>query len=298
MSTQATRIETIASFINGVAYKVISAMDATQAVRDANSASLKAANEGEFSSRNGLLVECATASVDGEWTEDEIKSAASKVIAACNAEGKVKKSLQNITSEIKGAMHPNARAYVANLIKLADTAFSEEEEAAKAEKGTPTPLKLAFARRYLLAQKLIAEAKNECRVYTTTREVLGFAAHHDPRFDPKALKKRLERITSDLSGFHGDCALDVVANAVASFADVTENVIQRAIKSKPSKPNLTFVHPNMVQPVAPAAPPAAPTLTLPKAPVNTGAPKPPAKQAQVKGADNTMGALNKLMDAA
>jgi hypothetical protein len=295
--TQAnTRIEKIASFINGVAYKVIAATENTKTVRDAARATVKAANDSEFSTRDSLLVECATASVQGDWTEAEINSAATKVIAGCNADGKVKKTLQNVTSELKAAMHPNARAYVGKLLELATSAFTEEEENAKADKDLPTPLKLAFARRYMLFMELIREAKNECRVYTTRDEVLAFAAFNDPRFDAKLLHKRLTRTVDELKAFYNDCPVDAVANVQAEITSVTEAVISAAIKSKPSKPTLAFVHPARAPSPAPADPaitsPA--TLTLPKAPVNVGAPKPPAKaKPMVKG--DSMSVLNGLV---
>jgi hypothetical protein len=295
-----TRIEKIASFINGVAYKTISAMDNTKAVRDAAKAANKAANDSEFSTRDSLLVECATASVQGDWTEAEINSAATKVIAACNADGKVKKTLQNVTSEMKAAMHPNARAYVGHLLDLATSTFTEEEENAKADKDLPTPLKLAFARRYMLFMELIREAKNECRIYTTRDEVLAFAASEDPRFNAKTLHKRLTRVVDELKAFYNDCPVDAVANVQAEITNVTEAVISAAIKSKPSKPTLAFVHPNVAPkpaeaPSAPVVPSTTPTLTLPKAPVNVGAPRPPARRntPMVKG-DN-MSVLNGLV---
>jgi hypothetical protein len=287
-----TRIENIASFINGVAYKAISAMDNTKTIRDAAKASVKAANDSEFSTRDSLLVECATASVQGDWTEAEINSAATKVLAACNADGKVKKTLQNVTSELKAAMHPNARAYVGHLLELATSAFTEEEENAKADKDLPTPLKLAFARRYMLFMELIREAKNECRVYTTRDELLAFAAFNDPRFDAKALHKRLTRTVDELKAFYNDCPVDAVANVQAEITNVTEAMISAAIKSKPSKPTLAFVHPARM-PAAPATT-LTPTLTLPKAPTNVGAPKPPAKAKPTVKGDN-MSVLNQLV---
>jgi len=294
--TQANaRIEKIASFINGVAYKAMGAMENTKTVRDTAKAAVKAANDSEFSTRDSLLVECAKASVQGDWTEAEINSAAAKVLASCNAEGKVKKTLQNVTSELKAAMHPNARAYVSNLLELATTAFTEEEEEnAKADKDLPTPLKLAFSRRYTLFLELIREAKNELRVYTTRQELLAFAAFNDPRFDAKLLHKRLTRVVDDLKAFYNDCPVDAVANVQAEITSVTEAMISAAIKSKPSKPVLAFVHPNAAPKTIEAPAPAAPTLTLPKAPVNAGTPRPPAKpKAQVVG--DSMSVLNKLV---
>jgi len=293
--TQANaRIEKITSFITGVAYKAMGAMENTKTVRDAAKAAVKAANDSEFSTRDSLLVECATASVQGDWTEAEINSAATKVLASCNAEGKVKKTLQNVTSELKAAMHPNARAYVSNLLELATTAFTEEEENAKADKDLPTPLKLAFSRRYTLFMELIREAKNELRVYTTRNELLAFAAFNDPRFDAKLLHKRLTRVVDDLKAFYNDCPVDAVANVQAEITSVTEAMISAAIKSKPSKPVLAFVHPNAAPKTINAPTPAAPTLTLPKAPAITGSPRPPARQRPtIKG--DSMSVLNQLV---
>ena len=294
------RASQITSILSGIASKVMAAGDNVTATKVANKAALAVADKNEITTRDALFAEIAAASHNGVWTEVEISQAATAVVSGFNGEDKVKKTFQNIVSELKAAMHPNVRAYIGGdngLIALRDAAYADEAERKAQDKTYPEPIAKAWARKIQLLTALINEGKNHCRIYTKVSEVVDFAHHMDPAYDADKMVKVFNKAQQALRDFYANCEVPQVASAISEIANVTDSLVAQHIKARPEKPALSFTHPNLTlaAPAAPVEAPKAPTLTLPKAPApNAKNPAPPAKKTQVSS--NTLSALDTLMD--
>jgi hypothetical protein len=289
------RASQITSILSGIASKVMAAGDNVTATKAANKAALAVADKNEITTRDALFAEIASASHNGEWTEIEISQAASAVVSGFNGDDKVKKTFQNIVSELKAAMHPNVREYVGELVKLRDAAYADEAERKAQDKAYSEPVATAYPRKINLLTALINEGKNHCRIYTRVSEVVDFARHMDPAYDADKMVKVFNKAQQALRDFYADCQVPQVASAISEIANVTDSLVAQHIKARPEKPTLSFQHPALNKVTDAPKAPVTPTLTLPKAPApNVRNPAPPAKKVQVSS--NTLSALDTLME--
>jgi hypothetical protein len=217
---------------------------------------LRATEDSERTVRESVMVRLAKLSIKNNWTEghidDGIKLALEAFKARSNA-NLLPSSLTQFKGELRRAMHPSARAHIADAITTANAFWGEEVNNAKtvreANKHLPEgtkavapkePLKQTFQRRY----HLIAGDKGLLQAHIDGLQSAGLT--DDPvalanyrirttREDPDEAAKVIARLVKQITVIHDEFP---AAELEAIIAFVKKSDVAKALTRAKAKKNL------------------------------------------------------------
>ena len=203
--------------------------DAKSATADA-----KALQDGvdatHVNAREGVMQKLAKLSLAGSWTNAEIKLAASA--AAKGNALKADKAIETFVGEAKMVMDPLICEHFDNMLRLRDCTWEAEQEARAIDKNAPMPIKKAFARKYHYLMAVVREAREQETCPDTIDELVEFAQAKDPDLDAGKIKRRLDKIISDLLSFHGDFPDSNIDACLGFLNEITEDHLVAARNDK------------------------------------------------------------------
>jgi hypothetical protein len=202
-------------------------MDADE-LRTAANNEAQDASEGAVNARELVMQNLALAAMQGKWTEGEVDRAIRVAVTMSNAE--TPKSIVTFMGETRRAMHPNVRIRFADLVKVRNAVWDEEEMARMIARLTKTeahtPVRKAFVRKYHALAALMGEA--EKGIYHTATTFVTFAESRDPDFNVDRQAKAVAMMMRELGIIAGRFPDSDLAAAVDFLGKVTKQSLEAA----------------------------------------------------------------------
>lgn len=232
--TVPARAQSIADFLLGTVAPAMSARDnVVDKSKELQDASAEATNQ-----REALMANIAAAADANVWTVSEVESACQIAGKKLNNDAQ-RKSFGTMVSEIKLAANEKVRARFADVVRLRNVAWAEEEMAAaaakKAEIECERPCKLAFARAYHMLtgmlRAVIDTPADHPFPFNTTADVVSFAQARDPRRDPAKVAKQIESLVNNLRAFHALFPVQSIGDMVEYAQSITADTLTAEMKA-------------------------------------------------------------------
>lgn len=217
------RVEAIADAI----HTACSGTRAYDQERDDAKSALTDASDKAINAREAIMVALANLSVQGQWTDQEIRHCAA--VAAGRSNNKSDKALATFIGETKRAMDPKVRSYVPDLVALRDKVWDDEAMLHAADKDMPTPCKKAFVRKYHMMITMFGECADGW-LFTTPDQVVRYAVAHDPDWNAEKVAKKVAQLKTMIDEIYSrfsDAPLQVASQALDDVSKLTLDASRR-----------------------------------------------------------------------
>jgi hypothetical protein len=190
--------------------------------------------------RRELADKCAAAAVAGNWSAKDIKAAAIRAINDYKGNAIEKKTLQNISGELKNVMDPKVRAQMPELRKLTDSVF-----AASTPDATDVQKHFQGKKDFMVARMATAIIKDDVKMPKSLNDMVKIVAARNvgKAEDVGAAKRMVEAIAEKVSDALKVFSLSEFAKIKACCdallkEDVLKDALARAKAQKKNEGNL------------------------------------------------------------